>query len=128
MLKSWAVPRGPSLDPEVKRLAVHTEDHPLEYLHFQGTIPAGNYGAGQMDLWDTGTYRCLDFDKQYRKGDVKLTFYGSRVRGDFALIRTQDNQWLWIKKPDEFVDPGWDPEQQSLTLERPCLLYTSRCV
>ena len=117
VLKSWAVPRGPSLDPAVKRLAVHTEDHPLEYLHFQGTIPAGNYGAGQMDLWDSGTYRCLDFDKQYRKGDLKLTFYGARLRGDFALVRTnQDNQWLWIKKPDEFVDPGWDPEQQGQTL------------
>ena len=124
VLKSWAVPRGPSLDPSVKRLAVHTEDHPLEYLHFQGTIPAGNYGAGRMDVWDTGTYRCDDFDKQFLKGDLKLTFYGTRIRGDFALIRTsQDNQWLWIKKPDEFVDPDWDPEKQSLSLERPPLWW-----
>lgn len=124
VLKSWAVPRGPSLDPAVKRLAVHTEDHPLEYLRFQGTIPSGNYGAGQMDLWDTGTFRCPDFEGQYRKGDLKLNFYGSRVRGEFALVRTaQDNQWLWIKKPDEFVQAGWDPEQLSLTLERPDLWW-----
>ncbi|MBX3167340.1 MAG: non-homologous end-joining DNA ligase [Candidatus Eremiobacteraeota bacterium] len=117
VLKSWAVPRGPSLDPEVKRLAVHTEDHPLEYLHFQGTIPAGNYGAGRMDLWDSGTYQCSNFDKQFLKGDLKLTFHGTRVRGDFVLVRThQDKHWLWIKKPDEFADPAWDPEQLSLEL------------
>ncbi|MBN9417643.1 MAG: DNA ligase D [Candidatus Eremiobacteraeota bacterium] len=129
VLKSWAVPRGPSLDPAVKRLAVHTEDHPLEYLQFQGTIPAGNYGAGQMDLWDLGTFRCPDFEQQYRKGDLKLVFHGTRVRGEFALVRTsQDNQWLWIKKPDEFVDKGWDPEQLSLNLERPPLWWDRHSV
>lgn len=120
VLKSWAVPKGPSLDPSVKRLAVHTEDHPLEYLQFHGTIPKGNYGAGAMDLWDLGTYRCSDFDKQFRKGDLKLTFYGTRVRGEYALVRTsQDNQWLWIKKPDEWVRPDWEPEHEPFTLEQP---------
>lgn len=120
VLKSWAVPKGPSLDPEVKRLAVHTEDHPLDYLHFQGTIPKGNYGAGAMDLWDLGTYRCPDFDKQFLKGDLKLFFYGTRVRGEYALIRTNtENQWLWIKKPDEWVKPGWEPEHEPITMEQP---------
>ncbi|MBS2038326.1 DNA ligase D [bacterium] len=120
VLKSWAVPKGPSLDPAIKRLAVHTEDHPLEYLHFQGTIPKGNYGAGAMDLWDTGTYRCPDFDKQFLKGDLKLTFYGTRVRGEYALVRTsQENQWLWIKKPDEYVRTDWDPEQEPVGLQQP---------
>ncbi|MFN8610937.1 MAG: DNA ligase D [Vulcanimicrobiota bacterium] len=126
LLKSWAVPKGPSLDPAVKRLAVHTEDHPLEYLHFQGTIPEGNYGAGAMHLWDQGTYRCGDFDKQYSKGDLKLFFYGTRVRGEYALIRTNhENQWLWIKKPDEWVRPEWEPEQEPFTLQQPALWWDS---
>ena len=115
VLKCWAVPRGPTLNPREKRMAIHTEDHPIDYLHFEGTIPAGNYGAGSIQLWDQGTYQVLesgDFDEQYERGDLKLAFYGQRVRGAFALVRTSSEpNWLWIKKKDTFVQPDWDPEQ-----------------
>ena len=125
VLKCWAVPRGPSLDPKEKRLAVHTEDHPLDYLDFQGTIPSGNYGAGSIHLWDHGTYQVLesgDFDEQYARGDLKLAFYGQRIQGSFALVRTStDPNWLWIKKKDSFVKPDWDPEKLSPMQRGPSL-------
>jgi bifunctional non-homologous end joining protein LigD len=112
VLKSWAVPKGPSLNPSDKRLAVQTEDHPMKYLDFHGTIPKGNYGAGVMTIWDSGTFAPMadqkgDVLKMYKKGDLKITFFGSKLRGDFALVKTsfegKQPQWLLIKKKDEFA-------------------------
>jgi bifunctional non-homologous end joining protein LigD len=120
VLKSWALPNGPTLDPAQKRLAVHVEDHPLDYGNFEGTIPAGNYGAGKVILWDRGTYEWLG-DKspaqQWEAGDLKLRFHGQKILGDFALVRTRmgggrnkKEDWLLIKKKDFAVRPGWNPE------------------
>jgi bifunctional non-homologous end joining protein LigD len=118
-LKSWAVPKGPTLDPSVKRLAVHVEDHPLDYGSFEGNIPAGQYGAGSVMLWDRGTYEVLGKDAaldQYRRGDFKFRLDGEKLRGDFALVRTKgrgENQWLLLKKRDVEASPGWDPEDHA---------------
>ncbi len=111
-LKSWAVPKGPSLNPGDKRLAIQTEDHPIQYLTFQGTIPKGNYGAGVMEIWDEGTYQGTggiskkELLQQFEKGDLKLEFFGKKIKGTFALVRTsrgeKGNQWLLIKKTDDF--------------------------
>src|SRR5690606_39014543 len=112
VLKSWAVPKGPSMNPKDKRLAVHTEDHPMDYLTFHGTIPKGNYGAGKMTIWDQGTYQGAEgyegeLLEQYRQGNLKLEFFGKKIKGVFALVRTQrgekDDQWLLIKKEDGYA-------------------------
>ncbi|MEX2591519.1 MAG: DNA ligase D [Anditalea sp.] len=112
VLKSWAVPKGPSMNPTDKRLAIHTEDHPIDYLTFQGTIPKGNYGAGKMSIWDKGTYQAAegyegDLIEQLEKGNLKLEFFGIKLKGAFALVHThrgeKDNQWLLIKKEDEYA-------------------------
>ena len=106
VLVSWAVPRGPSVDPKEKRLAVQTEDHPLEYADFEGVIPAGNYGAGAMIVWDTGTYRSLDGITPadgVRVGKLDLELRGHKLRGRWALVRTKGSEgkdWLLFKKPD----------------------------
>jgi len=117
VLKSWAVPKGPSLDPGVKHLAAHVEDHPIEYGDFEGNIPAGNYGAGSVMLWDRGTFELLDDiagDAQIARGDLKFRLHGEKLNGDFALVhmkgRGKGNEWLIIKKRDEFAAPGWDIE------------------
>ncbi|MEP5830542.1 MAG: DNA polymerase ligase N-terminal domain-containing protein, partial [Maribacter dokdonensis] len=112
-LKSWAIPKGPSMNPTDKRLAVRTEDHPLEYLTFHGTIPKGNYGAGHMIIWDTGTFKVdtketdKELSEQLEIGNIKLNFYGSKIRGRFALVRTTSKndteQWLLLKKKDEYA-------------------------
>ena len=109
VLVSWALPKGPSLDPAQKRLAVHVEDHPLEYASFEGVIPDGNYGAGATILWDTGTWVPIA-DPRAGLGDGKLEFdlQGYKLRGRFTLVRTgkrtgDKKQWLLIKKPDGFV-------------------------
>jgi bifunctional non-homologous end joining protein LigD len=116
-LKSWAVPEGPTLDPTIKRLAVNVEDHPIEYAHFEGNIPKGNYGAGSMMLWDIGTFTVLDgktADEQLERGDFKFRLHGKKLAGDFALIRLKNsakqNEWLLIKKPDAAAKPGWTDE------------------
>ena len=116
VLKSWALPHGPTLDPTLKRLAVLVEDHPLDYGNFEGTIPSGNYGAGKVILWDRGTYELLG-DKspveQWKAGDLKVRFHGQKILGDFALVRTNragGRDWLLIKKKDFAVRAGWDPE------------------
>jgi bifunctional non-homologous end joining protein LigD len=120
VLKSWAVPKGPSLDPGVKHLAAHVEDHPVEYGDFEGTIPAGNYGAGSVMLWDRGTFELLGGiagDEQIKRGDLKFRLHGEKLNGDFALVlmkgRGKGNEWLIIKKKDEFATPGWDIESQA---------------
>src|ERR1044071_891332 len=116
VLKSWALPNGPTLDPAIKRLAVHVEDHPLDYGSFEGTIPSGNYGAGSVTLWDRGTYEWLGPktpEQMWESGDLKLRFHGHKIVGEFALVRTnraKGKDWLLIKKKDFAVREGWDPE------------------
>lgn len=117
VLKSWAVPKGPTLDPAEKRLAVHVEDHPIEYGDFEGTIPAGNYGAGSVLLWDRGTYELLGdatAEKQLERGDFKFKLHGEKLFGEFALVRTKrgkGNEWLLIKKKDFAAKTGYDSEE-----------------
>jgi bifunctional non-homologous end joining protein LigD len=115
-LKSWAVPKGPTLDPKEKRLAVHVEDHPLEYGDFEGTIPAGNYGAGVVTVWDRGTFELLgeqNAEQQLERGDFKFQLHGNKLMGNFALVRIKNskkNEWLLLKKPDFAAQVGWDAE------------------
>src|SRR5580658_10130888 len=119
VLKSWAVPKGPTLDPVHKRLAMMVEDHPLEYGSFEGVIPKGNYGGGSVMLWDRGTYQLLgelSAEEQLAKGDFKFHLNGEKLRGDFALVRTKrgkGNEWLLLKKKDAFAKAGWDTEDHA---------------
>ena len=130
VLKSWAVPKGPSLDPADKRLAMQVEDHPVSYFDFEGTIPEGNYGGGTVMVWEVGTWQPLSpvpVNGEYvpgtekeaaamlAKGDLKFRLNGKRLKGDFALVRmkgrrpgSKGNEWLLIKKKDESVVPGFD--------------------
>jgi bifunctional non-homologous end joining protein LigD len=113
VLKSWSVPRGPSLDPAQKRLAVETEDHPVEYLKFEGRIPEGEYGAGEHMRWDAGTYKLLggaDAREQLERGKLEFELSGERLRGAFTLVRMKgrEGEWLLIKKQDEFADAEWE--------------------
>lgn len=120
VLKSWAVPKGPSMEKKVKRLAVQTEDHPVRYLTFEGTIPKGNYGAGTMTIWDSGIFKPAETGKnnslinQWKKGSMKIIFEGKKLKGEFALVKTgpkEDKNWLLIKKEDEFsTSESYDAE------------------
>lgn len=121
VLKSWAAPKGPSTDPSVKRMALPTEDHPLEYADFEGVIPEGEYGAGTVIVWDTGGYRNLRGEKDaeetsmqqsYDEGKVEIYLQGQKLEGGYALIRTgdgQDARWLLIKMDDEKADARRNP-------------------
>ena len=117
VLASWAVPKGPSLDPRDKRLAMRTEDHPLDYLEWEGVIPKGTYGAGEMIVWDRGVFENISETRAGRKmelaeaidaGDVKIFLLGEKVKGAYALVRTSDpgerEKWLLIKKKGEGAD------------------------
>jgi bifunctional non-homologous end joining protein LigD len=117
-LKSWAIPKGPTLDPASKRLAAMVEDHPLEYGSFEGNIPGGNYGAGSVMLWDRGTYELLGdktAQEQLARGDLKFKLHGEKLKGEFAIVhmkvRGKGNEWLLLKKRDAEARPGWDVEQ-----------------
>jgi len=117
VLVSWAVPKGPTLDPSAKRLAVHVEDHPLEYFDFEGVIAAGEYGGGDVIVWDWGTWALAEGDdplEAIAAGDLHFTLDGEKLRGRFALVRRgrerDREQWLLIKKRDDDAIDGWDPE------------------
>jgi len=123
VLKSWAVPKGPTLDPTVKHFAAHVEDHPIEYGDFEGTIPAGNYGAGSVMLWDRGTFDLIGDStglEQIARGDLKFRLHGEKLNGDFALVlikgRGKGNEWLLLKKRDQFAVEGWDVEAHSTSV------------
>jgi bifunctional non-homologous end joining protein LigD len=125
VLVSWAVPKGPTLDPDVRRLAVHVEDHPIEYLHFEGVIPGGEYGGGDVIVWDTGTWEMArpgDPAKAVAKGELHVDVYGEKLRGRFALIRSGNQpdqgseQWLLVHKHDDHAVAGWDPEDHPLSV------------
>jgi len=130
VLVSWAVPKGPSLDPKVRRLAVHVEDHPVEYGDFEGTIPKGEYGGGTVMLWDTGTWEPIGGDPRagLEKGELKFRLAGERLQGGWVLVHTrgsggeEENQWLLIKERDEEARPGepdaWGPEDRSVSTGR----------
>jgi DNA ligase D-like protein (predicted 3'-phosphoesterase) len=129
VLKSWAVPKGPSLDPKDKRLAMMTEDHPVEYGGFEGIIPQGQYGGGTVLLWDRGTWEPIeDPHAGLRKGNLKFRLNGEKLHGGFALVkikgrdaRDSEKTWLLIKEKDEFVRPGYD-----ITEARPESVTTGR--
>lgn len=128
VMKSWAVPKGPSLDPTVKRLAMQVEDHPVEYNTFEGTIPAGEYGGGTVMLWDRGTYSFWEDDPDpverlregYAKGDFKFELLGKRLQGTWVLVRIKRGspdkpQWLLIKHRDDFAKPGSEIVEEEIT-------------
>jgi bifunctional non-homologous end joining protein LigD len=117
VLKSWAVPKGPSYDPSVKRLAMMTEDHPYEYGSFEGVIPEGNYGAGNVIIWDNGTWELIepgnDPVKALKQGKLTFRMYGKKMFGEWALVRIKGrspkgNEWLLLKHRDEFANDAVD--------------------
>lgn len=117
VLASWAVPRGPTLDPTVKRLAVRTEDHPVDYTEFEGVIPHGEYGAGDMIVWDTGTWELLEGENPaaaLAAGELRFALNGQRLHGRFVLTRTrrQDGEhWLLLRPRAPDSEPGWTPDE-----------------
>jgi len=127
VLKSWAVPKGPSMNPKDKRLAMMVEDHPYDYKDFEGVIPEGNYGAGIVEIWDSGTYSDIDnssfneAEKNLRKGlksgDFKFQLFGKKLKGEFVLVKLkgkEDNSWLLIKHRDEFaIDEEYNSEEHT---------------
>jgi bifunctional non-homologous end joining protein LigD len=132
VMKSWAVPKGPSLDPAVRRLAMEVEDHPISYNTFEGTIPEGEYGGGTVMLWDRGTYEAEDgggvesLRRGYERGDLKFVLHGERLRGSWVLVRMQrpgKPQWLLIKHRDEESDA-----ERDLTAEETTSVATGRAM
>jgi bifunctional non-homologous end joining protein LigD len=124
VLKSWAVPKGPSMNPAEKRLAVMVDDHPLDYAEFEGVIPEGRYGAGPVVIWDHGTFTLLEgtSDEGLKRGSLTINLDGTRLKGAFALVqlkgpRTTGKEWLLMKKTDQHADPSF-VLQSSLTPAR----------
>jgi bifunctional non-homologous end joining protein LigD len=128
VLLSWAVPKGPSLDPSVKRLAMEVEDHPIDYASFEGVIPAGEYGGGTVMVWDKGTWEPeqADVDAALKKGDFKFTLYGEKLKGSWVLVRTRGygnssrSSWLLIKHRDEYA------ATKNITEEKPYSVSSQR--
>src|SRR2546426_2579827 len=121
-LVSWAVPKGPSKDPKVKRLAIHVEDHPLDYLLFEETLPEGEYGAGEVIVWDFGEFEVVgpeanDAAVALREGLVRFALYGKKLRGQWVIIKTKmgggkRENWLLQKAQDEFAEEDYNPETE----------------
>jgi bifunctional non-homologous end joining protein LigD len=129
VLLSWAIPKGPSLDPSMKRLAMQVEEHPMEYGNFEGVIPAGEYGGGTVMLWDRGTWspeEDISVEESLRKGSLKFKLDGEKLRGSWALVRTKGyggsskTAWLLIKHRDECAS------KNDITLEKPRSVKTQR--
>ncbi len=124
-LVSWAVPKGPSKDPKLRRLSVRMPDHPLDYALFEGKVPEGAYGAGVVMIWDTGGYEPLRpariaMEEWLDRGYLKFILHGTRLRGLWEMVRYQigatgKETWLWVKIHDRFVQPGYDPESEPLS-------------
>jgi bifunctional non-homologous end joining protein LigD len=126
VLKSWAIPKGPSFDPKDRRLAMHVEDHPMDYRSFEGIIPKGNYGAGEVIVWDEGTYELsegADPSSEIGKGKIKFIMHGKKMHGEFTLVRIRGrggesgDPWLLIKDHDEYVDPKYDVEKDNKSVK-----------
>jgi bifunctional non-homologous end joining protein LigD len=123
VLVSWAVPKGPTLDPKARRLAMHVEDHPIEYLHFEGVIPAGEYGGGDVVVWDTGTWEPVKTDDPraaIEQGELHAEVHGDKLRGRLVLVRRESDgagagesgePWMLLHKRDQYAVEGWDPEE-----------------
>ncbi|HEU4649451.1 MAG TPA: DNA polymerase ligase N-terminal domain-containing protein [Gemmatimonadales bacterium] len=125
VLVSWAVPKGPSMNPAERRLAIRTENHPLDYADFEGVIPEGQYGAGTVMVWDTGAYEPQEDvppGRQLTRGKLDVVLRGQKLRGGFTLVRTgtrpagpgERERWLLIKQRDEYADPSWDIDRPEL--------------
>jgi DNA ligase D-like protein (predicted 3'-phosphoesterase) len=125
VLASWVVPKGPSMNPADKRLAVRTEDHPIDYADFEGVIPEGQYGAGTVMVWDKGTYEPegdLSPEKELARGEIKVVLHGKKLRGGFVLLhpggrfaeRGGKKNWLLIKHRDEYAEPSWRVDDPAL--------------
>ena len=113
VLKSWAMPKGVSMDPRDKRLAVAVPDHSLSYIDYEGRISEGSYGAGEVRIWDSGSYETMsDPEAQLEKGKLVFEFFGLKLRGEFALVKMarDEKNWLIIKADDHFADPNWKLE------------------
>jgi|EndMetStandDraft_6_1072998.scaffolds.fasta_scaffold00016_33 bifunctional non-homologous end joining protein LigD len=127
VLKSWAIPKGPSLDSSIKRLAVHVEDHPIEYAKFEGVIPKGEYGGGTVMLWDVGTWVCENTDANlaYKKGHLSVTLKGKKLKGAWNLVRIKNNpkNWLFIKVNDKYMR---SEQQYDITLAKPNSVFSRR--
>jgi bifunctional non-homologous end joining protein LigD len=124
VLKSWAVPKGPPMDPKVKRLAMQVEDHPVDYADFEGVIPEGEYGGGTVMVWDYGVYAPENTDNVSRalaKGELKFTVLGKKLKGSFVLVRTRERQWLLMKHRDDYALDGED-----ITETQPYSVLTKR--
>lgn len=126
VLKSWAVPKGPSASPKEKRLAVATEDHPLQYASFEGVIPAGEYGAGKVIVWDRGTFQNLKdgktLEESYSTGHLVINLQGEKLKGGYSLLRTKMG-WLMVKMEDAFARPLSD-----ILNEQPASVISGRLV
>ena len=118
VLRSWAVPKGPSLDPSTKRLAMQVEDHPMEYATFEGVIPAGEYGGGTVMVWDIGTWEPIE--GSFDTGAVKFRVSGKKLRGAWRLVRTRGRQWLLIKSRDAAASTN------DITLTKPRSILSRR--
>ncbi|MBV9149755.1 MAG: DNA ligase, partial [Candidatus Eremiobacteraeota bacterium] len=125
VLKSWAIPKGPSLNPTDRRLAMHVEDHPLDYRDFEGVIPKGNYGAGEVIVWDKGTYRLAegtDPAREIGRGKIKFVLHGRKMNGEFTLVRIRGRDesgdpWLLFKDKDQYVNPKYDIERDDRSVK-----------